>query len=183
MLFRSDWAEANQSVWNHYFLYVSLSRATYDIKDGKVSPWLVLNCKSGKEMLKTPDSITEFLKETGESMASMAVGGAILAIPSSIHAAVTETGYKGMSNDQFALFESAANNSDLQTAFVTNLKNKVLSGDITTAQAKETLNNYRNSVGLFRELPEGLDMYEKKEAMDLLKEKRNLENKIGRAHV
>ena len=46
-----SWAENNKSQWNHYFLYVSLSRATYDIKDGKVSPWLILNCKSGKEML------------------------------------------------------------------------------------------------------------------------------------
>jgi len=47
-----EWAEANQSVWNHYFLYVSLSRATYDIKDGKVSPWLVLNSSNGKAMLQ-----------------------------------------------------------------------------------------------------------------------------------
>lgn len=47
-----EWAENNKSVWNHYFLYVSLSRATYDIKDGKVSPWLILNSSNGKEMLK-----------------------------------------------------------------------------------------------------------------------------------
>lgn len=47
-----EWADANSSVWNHYFLYVSLSRATYDIKDGKVSPWLILNSSNGKEMLK-----------------------------------------------------------------------------------------------------------------------------------
>ena len=46
------WAENNNSSWNHYFLYVSLSRACYDIKDGKISPWLVLNCNSGKNMLK-----------------------------------------------------------------------------------------------------------------------------------
>jgi len=45
------WAEDNNSVWNHYFFYVSSNRATWDIKDGKISPWLVLNCKSGKEML------------------------------------------------------------------------------------------------------------------------------------
>lgn len=46
------WGEANQASWNHYFLYVSLSRACYDIKDGKISPWLILNSKSGKELLK-----------------------------------------------------------------------------------------------------------------------------------
>jgi hypothetical protein len=47
-----SWGDANNAPFNHYFLYVSLSRATYDIKDGKVSPWLVLNSASGKAMLK-----------------------------------------------------------------------------------------------------------------------------------
>jgi hypothetical protein len=46
------WAEDNNAQWNHYFLYVSLSRACYDIKDGKVSPWMVLNSTNGKDMLK-----------------------------------------------------------------------------------------------------------------------------------
>lgn len=46
-----DWANTHQSVYNHYFLYVSLNKITWDIKDGKISPWLVLNCKSGKEAL------------------------------------------------------------------------------------------------------------------------------------
>lgn len=47
----SEWAEANNSAWNHYFNYVSTNRAVYDIKDGKISPWLVLNSSSGKKML------------------------------------------------------------------------------------------------------------------------------------
>lgn len=46
-----EWAEENNSVWHHYFNYVSLNRAVWHIKDGKISPWLILNCKSGKEML------------------------------------------------------------------------------------------------------------------------------------
>ena len=47
-----EWAEENPpAVWNHYFHHVSLNRAVWHIKDGKVSPWLILNCKSGKEML------------------------------------------------------------------------------------------------------------------------------------
>jgi len=45
------WAEENSAEWNHYFLYVSLNRATFDVRDGKVSPWLLLNCDSGRNML------------------------------------------------------------------------------------------------------------------------------------
>ena len=47
-----EWAEENEPApWNHYFQHVSLNRAVWHIKDGKISPWLMLNCKSGKEML------------------------------------------------------------------------------------------------------------------------------------
>ena len=47
-----EWAEENEPApWNHYFQHVSLNRAVWHIKDGKVSPWLLLNCRSGKEML------------------------------------------------------------------------------------------------------------------------------------
>lgn len=45
------WAEKNNSQWDHYFKYVTPARAVYDIRDGKISPWLVLNCKSGKQLL------------------------------------------------------------------------------------------------------------------------------------
>lgn len=50
-----DWGEANNAAWNHYFLYVSISRAAYDIKDGKISPWLVLNSVNGKTLLNKFD--------------------------------------------------------------------------------------------------------------------------------
>ena len=45
------WAGENNSIYNHYFLYASTNRITWDIRDGKISPWLVLNCKSGRECL------------------------------------------------------------------------------------------------------------------------------------
>jgi hypothetical protein len=46
-----EWAEENNAHWNSYFNYVSTNRAVWNIKDGKISPWLILNCRSGKEML------------------------------------------------------------------------------------------------------------------------------------
>lgn len=47
-----SWADDNQAQWNHYFLYVSLSRACYDIKDGKISPWIIFNSGNGRSMVK-----------------------------------------------------------------------------------------------------------------------------------
>jgi hypothetical protein len=46
-----EWSESNKASWEHYFSYVNLNRATHDIKEGLISPWILLNCKSGREML------------------------------------------------------------------------------------------------------------------------------------
>ena len=48
-----SWAKEKSSAYNHYFLYASSNRLTWDIRDGKISPWLVLNCKSGKQALSS----------------------------------------------------------------------------------------------------------------------------------
>jgi len=46
-----DWGQENNSPWEHYFQYVNLNRATHNIKEGLVSPWVLLNCNSGRKML------------------------------------------------------------------------------------------------------------------------------------
>lgn len=51
------WAKENSSQWNHYFKYVSPNRAMFDIKDGKISPWLVLNSPTGKQLLNNMDDL------------------------------------------------------------------------------------------------------------------------------
>ena len=47
-----DWADDKEASWNHYFSYANLNRITHDIQEGLISPWVILNCKAGKEMLK-----------------------------------------------------------------------------------------------------------------------------------
>jgi hypothetical protein len=49
----NEWANTHDSVYNHYFLYVSTNRATFDIRDGKISPWILLNSDTGKKLLST----------------------------------------------------------------------------------------------------------------------------------
>ena len=47
-----DWSDENSAPWEHYFQYANLNRATHDIKEGLISPWLLLNTKSGKDLLQ-----------------------------------------------------------------------------------------------------------------------------------
>jgi uroporphyrinogen-III decarboxylase len=47
-----EWADEHSSRYNHYFLYVSLSKAVHDIRNGHISPWVILNSVSGQTMIK-----------------------------------------------------------------------------------------------------------------------------------
>ena len=47
-----DWADEHSAGFAHYFLYTSLNKAVYDIKNGKISPWVILNTQSGQAMVK-----------------------------------------------------------------------------------------------------------------------------------
>jgi hypothetical protein len=46
-----EWGDNSGAQFNHYFNYVNLNRAVHDIRNGKISPWVMLNCSSGKKML------------------------------------------------------------------------------------------------------------------------------------
>ena len=46
-----EWADENSANFAHYFNYVSLNRAVYDIKNGNISPWVILNSTTGQQMV------------------------------------------------------------------------------------------------------------------------------------
>ena len=47
-----DWADKNNAAWNHYFAYANLNKIVYDVRDGKISPWVLLNSDNGIAALK-----------------------------------------------------------------------------------------------------------------------------------
>lgn len=46
-----EWATKNKSQLEYYFQQVKIDQALYDISDGKISPWVLLNTKGGKLLL------------------------------------------------------------------------------------------------------------------------------------
>lgn len=60
-----EWGEENNANFAHYFNYVNANRSVHHIKDGKISPWLILNCTSGVELLKKfNDEQLEMINQT-----------------------------------------------------------------------------------------------------------------------
>lgn len=46
-----EWSDTSGAQWYHYFNYANFNRAVHDIRNGKISAWVLLNCSTGKEML------------------------------------------------------------------------------------------------------------------------------------
>lgn len=138
----------------------------------------VYNYIKDEKMFDTPESIEDLVKNVAVAGAQEAVGGFILGVPTGVSAAYTEKGFLKMNDVEFETFAEMANDDKMQSAYIASLKDKITQGVMTTKEAKDNLNNYRNSVGLFRQLPDGLNTRQKKEAMNLLKEKKDLENYV-----
>lgn len=47
-----EWADNHNARFEHYLLYVSINAAVHDIRNGKISPWIILNSTSGKKLIK-----------------------------------------------------------------------------------------------------------------------------------
>jgi len=51
IMYLATWGEENECAWQSYFTNVSPSRAAYDIRSAKISPWLLYLSNTGDELL------------------------------------------------------------------------------------------------------------------------------------
>lgn len=47
-----EWGEEQSADYTHYFLYASLNRVVHDIRNGHISPWVIINTQSGQTTVK-----------------------------------------------------------------------------------------------------------------------------------
>lgn len=146
--------------------------AEYGVKD-------IYNAAKGKKMFDNPEFMSdEYVADVLKSGAQEAVGGFIMGVPNSVSNAFSKQGYFSLSDTEFKAFENIANDSKVQSAFISDLRNKVATGEISSSDAKQRLNDYRNSVGLYRSVDPELSTEAKKQAMNLIQEKTRLKEQI-----
>tara|TARA_Y100000389_G_C17365746_1_gene466208 strand:- start:201 stop:869 length:669 start_codon:yes stop_codon:yes gene_type:complete len=52
VIYLAGWGEENEEPWQDYFIKVSPSRAVYDLRSAKVSPWILYLSESGDKLLE-----------------------------------------------------------------------------------------------------------------------------------
>jgi len=48
-----EWADDHSAEFAHYFNYASLNKAVHDIRNGRISAWVILNSSAGQTMIKS----------------------------------------------------------------------------------------------------------------------------------
>lgn len=139
----------------------------------------VMNNPEQRKIFNSPDFWSgDMLMDVFKGGAQEAIGGLVLGVPNTISAGMRSQGFKGISDSQFKVFEEMANDDNILNAWISSLKAKVANGDLKPAEAKEQLNDYRNAVGLYRQLPDNLTTQQKKEAMNLIRERNVIQQQI-----
>lgn len=138
----------------------------------------IYNNVKGKEMFETPDSFLEFTQDVLKDGVAELIGGVAMGTPSAISSAVSSNSIKRLSNEQFEVFNALALDDNMYNVVISDLKNKVLKGEITEEQAKTIRNQYDVAVGGMRSLPNDMSVADKKEALELVLRKKQLEQQI-----
>ena len=140
----------------------------------------IYNAMKGKKMFDNPAFLsTEYLYDIYDASRTEAVGAGVMSVPYSISAAFQKDGFQGLDDATFKIFEDLAKDNDSRKFFVTSLKNKINQGEITPNQSKKLLEAYDQSSGMIAQVPdEIIDPNDRKIAMDLMAERKRLQNKI-----
>lgn len=132
----------------------------------------------GKKFFKTPDTWTEYLSDALYAGAQEAVGGFIMGVPAAISNAVTKGDMPSVPNEVFQMFEEMKNDANYISFFETKLQNQIDLGEITQEEANKQKETFTKVVGLSEQIPTDLSEEGRKEALGLLYQKQELENKI-----
>jgi hypothetical protein len=145
----------------------------------------IYNEVKGRKMFETPDTWTDYslqlLKAGGQEM----VGGIVLgSIPATV-TAIKKSDQNAKTADQkrkadiaFRIFDETLKDPEYRTMYVTKLKQKIASGEMTKAKAKEELAEYEKVLGIAPMVKSNLDSDQRKKAFELIYERQTIESNI-----
>jgi len=138
----------------------------------------IYNQVKEKDMFNTPDSIGGWLKQSFEAGLAEAVGGFTMAtIPASV-SAIKGKRLRTVSNEQFDLFKSILKDPNYKDMYMTDLKQRIASGELTVEQAKAEEKDFNRIQSAAQQIPDGYTEQQQKAALELLYQKQELTEQI-----
>jgi len=107
-----------------------------------------------------------------------ALGGAIMSTPSTLIQGV-KNGFGRLDPNDMELARKVIEDSNMRSMVITDIKSKLMSGEITKDQANEQIEAINESMSLFTKIPNDLSAEDTSKSMDLIKERSNIEKQIS----
>jgi len=90
----------------------------------------------------------------------------------------TLTAKQQLDKYQLSNIENTINNKDIKDLFVLNIKDRILSGEITKDQGQAELNSLKESEGVLRQIPDNLSNNDRYTSFKLINERENLRKQM-----
>jgi hypothetical protein len=123
-------------------------------------------------------NLNDWGKQALEEAYLGALGGAIMGVPTSLIKGA-KNGFKRLSPVQMELNKKVIEDSNMRSMILTDIKTKLISGDITKEEAKEQLDAIKEASGLFAKMPDNLSPESTAKSFDLIVERSKIEKEIS----
>jgi len=139
----------------------------------------VYDALKGKDYFNNPDFFSmENLKKVGEEALMEAIGGAVMSAGSTAVDVVSNISTKKVDSDVVDLLNNVSVDTDLQKIIQTDIKSKVVSGEITQQEANNQLKSLEKVKEVVSKIPEDFTQEQKKDAFNLIMERDVLTEKV-----
>jgi hypothetical protein len=119
----------------------------------------------------------EWIAQAIEESYYGALGGSIMSTPSTLINGAKD-GFARLNPVQMELARKVIEDSNMRSMVITDIKAKLMSGEITKQEADDQMNAIKESQELFAKIPENLSPEDTSKAMDLIKERSKIESDI-----
>ena len=120
----------------------------------------------------------EWVSQAFEEAYYGALGGAIMSTPSTLINGA-KNGFARLDPKDMELARKVIEDSNMRSMVITDIKAKLMSGEITKEEANAQMEAINESMALFTKIPDNLSAEDTSKSMDLIKERSKIEKEIS----
>jgi hypothetical protein len=107
-----------------------------------------------------------------------ALGGLIMSSASESVSAIRDGYSNKKSDDDFAVFANSLRDNNLRSSIESDIKSKIVSGNITKEEAKAQIESMNKSYSILQSIPDNLSLRDQRDSFNLILEKQNIQKEI-----
>ena len=124
--------------------------------------------------ITTAKGVNEALGAAATDFYYGALGGLIMSAGSESVSAIRNGYNNRRSDDEFAVFSNSLKDNNLRSSIESDIKSKIVSGDITKEEAKAQIESMNKSYSILQSIPDKLNTRDQRESFNLILEKQKI---------